>query len=60
VAQGGVIVKVKVNGVESGQGITNADGFYLINYKTGKAQSYTLDAGIYGSVSGTITQTSSP
>jgi hypothetical protein len=33
---------------------TNSDGFYLINYKTGKAQSYTLSAGIYGSASGTI------
>jgi hypothetical protein len=49
----GVTVTVKVNGVTSTT-TTNADGFYLINYKTGKTQSYTISANGYTSRSGTI------
>ena len=53
IAQVGVTVTVTI-GSTTYSATTNSDGFYLINYKTGKAQSYTLSAGIYGSASGTI------
>jgi hypothetical protein len=53
IAQVGVTVTVTI-GSTTYSATTNSDGFYLINYKTGKAQSYTLSAGSYGSASGTI------
>jgi phosphatidate phosphatase APP1 len=49
----GVTVTVIVGG-HTYTTTTNADGFYLINYKTGKTQSYTIVVTGFSQRSGTI------